>query len=362
MTSILRVDKRKRNACSSRYSQRVERGKLDTTGKLVSIIVPIYNVEKYLGRCLSSLMHQSYKTIEVLLVDDGSTDGSASVAKDYIDKDSRFKLIQKQNGGQGSARNVGLDNARGDYICFVDSDDWVNEDYVLKLISCSVANDADIVMCGVERVWEDGTRIRNPISNNKEYIIPDVHQFLFHASYVSWDKIFRRELFDNLRYSEIRTFEDYATIPLVLSRAKKIIGLPDVLYYYFWRFNSTTNTSRADYNILRAQEILEKSELKKYPDVLASYFVRNVIGSLIWNLAASYKNKSKVLTIIGKAKKEYVDLERYITSDNIGSIQFGRLIYNEKYLSAYLYRNTIETSKKYLRPVYHKIQKKRQKE
>lgn len=334
----------------------VKRGILNKEGRLVSVIVPVYNVEKYLSRCLKSLTDQVYKSIEIIVVDDGSTDKSSAIAERFAHHDNRIRVFHKRNGGQGSARNVGLDNAKGDYYCFVDSDDWVDKDYVLKMVSCLEANNADIVMCGVERVWDNGTRVRNKISNNKEYVVPDVHQFLFHASYVSCDKIYKKELFNNLRYSEIRTFEDYATIPLVLARAKKIIGIPDTLYYYFWRVNSTTNVKKADFNILNAQRLLENSEFKQFQDVLASYYVRNVIGSLVWSLCSDLRNRSVIEGIVKEGQEKYPELQCYVTSDNIGYPFWGKLVLSNRLLEAILLQKAIDNGKNVFRPIYHHFQ------
>lgn len=334
----------------------VNRGILKMTGKLISVIVPIYNVDKYLERCLNSIQNQSYKDFEVLMIDDGSTDNSPLIAEKYSKVDVRFHFFQKSNGGQGSARNYGLDKSQGEYVAFVDSDDWIEKDYLLKLISCAEANQADVVMCGVERVWENGTRIRNPLSNKKEYIVTELHSFLNTVSYVSWDKLYRMELFEEIRFPCNMAFEDYATIPRVLARAKKIIGLPDILYNYYWRENSTTNVKKINRDILKAQRILEMSEMKDgFSDVLEVYFVRNVLGSLIWGMAHSYKNRAEIVEIMCEGKRKYSHLEKYITSENIRYPEFGKLIYNRYYFIAYCYCNFIDGIKSLFRPMYHKI-------
>lgn len=328
--------------------------------KKVSVIIPIYNVEQYLERCLDSLKNQSYTNFEVLMIDDGSLDGSASIAEKFQVQDSRYTLFKQENSGQGEARNVGLNHAKGDYLAFVDSDDWVHPDFLHRLICCAEANKADIVMCGVERVWDSGIHRKNPISNDKEYIIENKKEFLYTASFVVWDKLYKKELFDGIRFPAKMKFEDYACTPRVLSRANKIIGLPDVLYYYFWREDSTTNIVKVNMDILQAQKILESSELQKdYQDVLQVYFVRNVMGSLVWTLLHSYKNKCKVAEIMKQGIQKYPNLELKIKEEYIGTgkVLWGKCVCKGYYFSAFVIAYVQNGCRNLIRPVYHQILK-----
>ena len=111
---------------------------------LVSIVVPVYNVEKYLKRCVDSIINQSYNNIEILLVDDGSTDSSGKICDDYLKKDSRIKVIHKQNGGLSDARNFGIDKSTGDYLSFIDSDDWIEKDMIMNLFNSIINEKSDI--------------------------------------------------------------------------------------------------------------------------------------------------------------------------------------------------------------------------
>ena len=117
---------------------------MDKKRILVSIIIPVYNVDKYISSCIESVINQTYKNIELILVDDGSSDKSGEIIDNYIEKDSRIKVIHKKNSGVSAARNTGIDVARGDYICFADGDDWLMEDYVEHLLDLCIDNDADV--------------------------------------------------------------------------------------------------------------------------------------------------------------------------------------------------------------------------
>ena len=325
--------------------------------KLISVIVPIYNVESYLIRCLDSIKNQKYRNFEVILINDGSTDNSLDIAREYVKKDDRFRLINQKNAGQGAARNAGIDVANGDYLAFVDSDDWVHEDYLMRMIFCSEANSADVVMCGVERVWETGEKRRTPISNKEEYVVTDIEQFLKTVSYVSWDKLYKRELFDEIRYPAHMKYEDYATIPRVLAKASIIIGIPDVLYYYFWREDSTTNEKKINFDILKAQRLLEESEMEgKYRSVLEFYFLRNVMGTLIKALLMDYGSKEKVQKIISDALKKYPSLPDLVMRE--GDF-FHKSVINGHYRIAHIYIVLNETFRKIGSLLYHKLLRKR---
>ena len=174
---------------------------------LVSVIIPVYNVEKYLHRCLNSVKNQSFKNLDVILIDDGSTDKSGEICENYCKEDFRFRVIHQKNRGQATARNLALDMAKGDYICFVDSDDYIEKTMIETLYNSITNNNADIAVCGYNRVNETGELIKTFFPFNSERvlnkreavleILKDIHLFSF-----LWDKIFKRELFKNIRLPE----------------------------------------------------------------------------------------------------------------------------------------------------------------
>ena len=259
---------------------------------MISVIVPIYNVEEYLVRCLESLKIQTYPDYEVLMIDDGSTDSSGMIAESFADND-KFRYFRQKNQGQGAARNTGIEKAKGKYLAFVDSDDWVSKDYLKTMYDALVSADADVTNCHTEYVWSSGKHAPNPVTNLPEEKTTDILKFLENTSFASWNKLYKKELFDDIRFPVKMKYEDYACIPQVIGRAKSVICIEDTLYYYFQRDNSTIHSSENLRDMLKAQRILESSSLaEKYPQVLQRYFFRNIIGSLVWHLEHLTKPKS----------------------------------------------------------------------
>lgn len=217
--------------------------------ELVSIIVPIYNVEKYLEQCIDSILNQSYKNLEIILVDDGSPDNCGKICDRYAKSDKRIKVIHKKNGGLSEARNFGLDIARGEYIVFVDSDDYINVHMIKILLENIKKYSTDIVICNfncfeninvVERNLSKNIKIGiyNNIDIIKEYFLSSPMELV-----VAWNKIYKRKLFDKDTYFPInRLYEDLATSYKLYFKAQKICILDNRLYYYRKRDNSITNS------------------------------------------------------------------------------------------------------------------------
>lgn len=215
---------------------------------LVSIVVPIYNVKDYLSVCLDSIKNQTYKNIQVLLVDDGSTDGSSSVAKSYATDDERFIYIRQQNAGLSGARNTGKASATGEYIAFIDSDDWLAPDYVNRLIQKAMENDADIVVCGFQKN-SDATAVTT--FKGEEYFSKtkamEVLGNIFTPEYllinVAWNKLYKRAIFDEVDYPVGKIHEDEYSIHHIIDKADLIVTIPDVLYHYRIREDSITGST-----------------------------------------------------------------------------------------------------------------------
>lgn len=219
-------------------------------------------------------------------------------------------------------------------------------------------NDADIVVCGAERVWDTGVHRTNQISNRESYVVSDKETFLKRASYVVWDKMYRRKLLDGLSFPAHMKYEDYVFIPQAVAKAKKIVCISDVLYYYFWRRDSTVNEIQYNRDILKAQRLLENTSFSnEYRAVLTSYFVRNIMGTLLWKMLYDLKNRKEIKEIMEAGKKEYPDLKNYIVKGNIGSVLIGKLLYNENYFLAFAVTRITFDVKNTLKPLYHRILK-----
>lgn len=225
---------------------------------LVSIIVPIYNVEKYLDRCLKSIKNQTYSNIQVIMINDGSTDSSELVAKKYL-FDSRFTLLDKSNGGLSSARNVGINNANGEYICFVDSDDYIDARFVDVLVKNAQEFEADICCCDYYRTKR--SNISGEIINEKIILLEDekINFYLNYNITSAWGKLYKKLLFDKERFPEGLLHEDIAINFRLFRQANKVIFTKSKLYIYFTRFGSITmkSFSLKNLDLIKAWEEVE---------------------------------------------------------------------------------------------------------
>lgn len=213
----------------------------------ISVIVPVYNVEKYLRQCLKSILNQSLSDIEIIVVNDGSEDGSAQIIDEYANKYNNIVVINKENGGLSSARNHGIKIARGKYISFIDSDDYISCDMLEKMYTEAINTDAEIIICGYKYCNEEGENIQacrnfNYNSNfNKEKLIEGI--LTNNISSIVCDKIYKKDLFlkNAVQFPEGKYFEDTETVFKLILSAEKVSVLNEKLYYYRLRDGSITN-------------------------------------------------------------------------------------------------------------------------
>ena len=209
---------------------------------LISIVVPVYNVERYVEKCIRSLRGQTYGHIEVILVDDASTDGSYDVCKAAIGGDPRFKLIRHPvNQGVAGARNLGLSVATGELLGFVDPDDWIEQDMYALLYDAYVVSGADIVQCGYYLHLQNGNIQKCAVGKNERWGTREALELLFQDRLIKnylWNKLYKRKLFDGVSFPVGRTFEDILTLPEVFGRAKTVYVAGDITYHYVERHKS----------------------------------------------------------------------------------------------------------------------------
>lgn len=210
---------------------------------MISVIVPVYKVEEYLAQCVDSILAQTYRNLEVLLVDDGSPDRSGELCDDYAQRDARVRAIHKENGGLSSARNAGLDAASGDYVAFVDSDDWIEPDAYEAMMAAMQKHDVKIVcagrydVSGVDGHKEDGLcPEREEVVSSVELVGRIFHWDGMDSSAV--DKLCARSLFDGIRYPVGKVVEDVPTTYRVMLRTDRIALIPKRMYNYLHRENS----------------------------------------------------------------------------------------------------------------------------
>lgn len=275
---------------------------------LVSVIVPIYNVENYLSKCIESIINQTLTNIEIILVNDGSTDSSGIIADNYSRNDSRVKVIHKENGGQGSARNIGIELASGEYIGFVDSDDWVDLDMYEKLYNSAIINNASITVCN-RKVLDENENIKTIVniqekvienlnSNITDYIVNDL---LYNHTVVVYNKIYKREILqnNNIYFKEVKEVgsEDALFNYQVLFYADKIVAINNTYHNQLERAGSTAREYKVG-AMSRTAKLIENIYL--YSQNIGKENIGNKVAPIFliffqqwnYNLIKTYDNKN----------------------------------------------------------------------
>jgi glycosyltransferase involved in cell wall biosynthesis len=240
---------------------------------LVSVIIPIYNSEKYVSKCIESIINQSYENIEILLINDGSTDKSSEICDAYGIKDDRVKVIHKQNEGVSSARNLGIDEANGEYVSFVDSDDWLVPMAFENIVNCIIMEQVDAVIFEYfvenyigNKIHNTYTELYGPMNSEKaiETTISPVNRFV-------WSKVFSRDIIGNTRFDTTIHFgEDTLFTALVMDKANSVYYLSRPLYHYFQSENSATRIGfnpRVFSGVEAYRQLVELCSLK-YPSII----------------------------------------------------------------------------------------------
>ncbi|GAA5099756.1 glycosyltransferase family 2 protein [Chryseobacterium ginsengisoli] len=292
----------------------------------VSIIVPIYNVENYLAKCLDSLISQTYQNIEILVVNDGSKDNSEQIIQEYAQKyTEKIKPFNKENGGLSDARNFGIDRATGDYIGFVDSDDYVSPTMFEEMVSLSEKHHAKMVICNIQKVDQNGnvTQKLTQIPNMPEKIDLEAHFSVFSdLSYFACNKLFSRELFDGKRFKKGAHFEDIQLIPQLLLECETIAQTQNFHYQYLERTDSITKThTEKGLDILKAVEdvenIFKKSHYSNKSKELKNFQIFEGVYSFLAYLAfvkeeeTFYEMSEKLELFIKKRGIKLKDILKY---------------------------------------------------
>lgn len=231
----------------------------------LSIVAAVYNLEEYLPRCLDALVNQTLQEIEILCVDDGSTDSAPQIIDEYASKyPDKVKAFHKQNGGEFTTRNYGLERATGEYVTFVDTDDYVELDWAEKLYKAAKENDADIAVCGFERIDLDTGKVvsKNMIDfGNTVKEVNNKDDFMLFINPAPWNKIYKLDIVKDQRFLNFRGFNDMIFLTTSFTKAKKIAFIPDVLYHYYLRYDSQIhNVNRQDVENFK-KYLLELKEL-----------------------------------------------------------------------------------------------------
>lgn len=226
--------------------------------EMISIIVPVYNVSAYLEQCINSILNQKYYNYEVILVDDGSTDKSGIICDRYAEKYNCIRVIHKQNGGLSDARNHGLDIARGSYICFIDSDDYVSENYLSVMYRNLIENEVDISCCGFSKVYDNGKQIYNLRQVREKYCGEDIQIYLNVDGYFNvavWNKLYKKSLFKKRRFPVGKNSEDAYIQCHIMNEAKSLFYDSTPEYYYRQRGGSITKSTSIIYDTMKSNEL-----------------------------------------------------------------------------------------------------------
>lgn len=276
---------------------------------IISVIVPVYNVEKYLAKCLDTILAQTFSNIEIICVNDGSTDNSRKILAQYAQKDSRVKIVDKKNGGLSSARNAGMKVATGEFYSFIDSDDWIEETMLEKLYNSMVSLNTDISICAVHQYDETNQRIddSNPYYtlgyfdesfDNKAFSYVDTKPFLLDVCVMAWNKLYRKSFIDecNAEFPEGLIFEDGPFFFSIFFKTQRVSIVRDFLYYY--RINrSGSIIQKAGKKFLNVIDVVELmynkvKEIPDFEDVKYTFF-RKKVEDFIYrfeNLNPKYRN------------------------------------------------------------------------
>lgn len=320
--------------------------------EIISIIVPCYNVEKYIERCVTSLVNQTYTNIEIILVDDGSTDSTGELCDNYEKADNRIKVIHKKNGGLSDARNAGMKVAIGNYFFFVDSDDFISTDTIKFLYENLLDKAADISTCTHINFFENNN-IKNKMYDNKNFVYEteDALKNLLYEKNITtsaWGKLYKRTLFDNVEYPKGKICEDLPTTYLLFAKSKRVSINSMPMYYYLIRkdsiIHSKFNSKRLDALDFANDETIFIKE--NFPNILnaaiSREFMEAVYISTTIPYSLEYKNARKRIKNILKKYRKNILLDNnvkknekiyaYMSYFNIFGIKF---VYNVKKILDY---------------------------
>ena len=273
---------------------------------LISIIVPVYNVENYLNTCVQSLINQSYRNIEIILVDDGTLDNSGIMCDHYAQCDKRIKSIHKKNGGLSDARNYGVKIALGEYIGFVDSDDWISTNMYEKLLSNMLANDADISVCERVIVYENELVNTGETGNitvlSKEEALNVLYADQKYMSHV-WNKLYKKELFSAISFPVGKNYEDIFIMHELFGKANKVVFDDEGLYFYRQRQGSIVN-SYSRKNIEDFIDAISCRMLSKFTKGREKYVVQYYLSPLKMIEASSLRKNSEFRKLEKRVRKQ----------------------------------------------------------
>lgn len=280
----------------------------------VSVIIPVYNVEEYLEECLDSVINQTFKDIEIICINDGSTDSSLNILNNYAKKDTRMKIYSQKNQGQGSARNFGLNESSGDYVYFVDSDDCIELNTIEELYNNISSNNSDIVVSKIARFNDNSEEIdysipgfdfENQFDNvdfsNFTFNYRDIKQYVLNRSFAPWMKLYKRKFLtdNNIYFIEDLAFEDVLFHVESFLKADSISFSPNFFYFYRNNPNSTMNTSEKGFDIFEIIDCVEKylyenGFMEEFKEEFVLFKVTQILNYILSTKSEDYFQKAKM--------------------------------------------------------------------
>ena len=298
----------------------------------ISVIIPVYNTSRFLDRCVKSVIDQTYNNLEIILVDDGSTDDSAQICDEWAKKDERIVVLHKENGGLSDARNHGIEKARGEFLAFVDSDDYIENNMYEEMLRALLKNDCDISCCG--RYYKKGDVITKSRCLEQPRVMTvqeAIHELLINGCVEEaiWDKLYKKELWKDIRFPKNEVNEDLVVLPLVLSKSNRVVHVALPFYYYCYNSMSIT---KSGYNVRKDVVFKHLNDLDdfiaaKYPHEIHNtdcIKTRYALTTLFAIIQADEENKFKgsyegYLTILKKAFKRIVFSKNFSSKQKIES-------------------------------------------
>ena len=321
---------------------------------LISVIVPVYKSEKYLDKCVESIVDQTYKNLEIILVDDGSPDNCPQICDEWAKKDGRIKVIHKENGGAAMARNAALDIASGDYIGFVDSDDYIEPNMIDKLYNALQSNGADISICANDEVDENYNFLKeNKVPSDAPVITPyDCFLNIYGANYAHCiipNKLYKKEIWQDIRFPSFGMCEDEAVLPYLYQKAEKIAVVNEALYHYYIEHSGSVMNKEfsEDTHLIYISILEERFDLFKSLQMEDVYF--NTVAEYVLRLRGAYLSLENNNSQNSGLKKTLLEKYRKAFKLLIGKNQLLKIVGTKKYfmlrllcLSPALYKTVVK--------------------
>lgn len=280
---------------------------------LITVVLPIYNVAKWLDTCIQSIVEQTYRNLQIILVDDGSTDESPTICERWAAKDSRINVVHQRNAGLSAARNTGLRLRKGEYICFVDSDDYVEHDYVKRMLDTAHAEQADMVVCNVRKEDENGDTpaeeadpsFETKTLTSRQYMIYAIQSSWKHI--VAWNKLYRSEIWNNLTYPVGKIHEDEFVFAQLVVRCHRVACIDDVLYHYVQRDGSIMNKNCSIRNLDKIEALCQRLlflDENGFNECLLNTF-NDIIANFMWaenNLRSDMQAQQRLHSLSSQAQ------------------------------------------------------------